>query len=91
MRSPLVVLVPLLLLLLLLLAASSVEAAAKNFDELCAQVRAKSNGTKREILFLFMVNCGFNLFLAFFFPAGLLRVCGRRKNGRLQMREQKAG
>ncbi len=52
MRSPLVVLVP-LLLLLLLLAASSVEAAAKNFDELCAQVRAKSNDTKREILFLF--------------------------------------
>ena len=52
MRSPLVVLVP-LLLLLLLLAASSAEAAAKNFDELCAQVRAKSNGTKREILFLF--------------------------------------
>ena len=53
MRSPLVVLVLLLLLLLLLLAASSVEAAAKNFDELCAQVRAKSNDTKREILFLF--------------------------------------
>ncbi len=52
MRSPLVVLVP-LLLLLLLLAASSVEATAKNFDELCAQVRAKSNDTKREILFLF--------------------------------------